>query len=127
MDFVCFRAVEIPERLQNAFAAMAGSGPAYIYQVKCRSVISIIRFDLIGFELPIRGVADPGFPHLTDNVITTSTLLVGCGKIHLWTLILPRLLVVSLRYVFWRPVGQGLIVINPLGGLGLPIWGGLQI
>jgi len=27
------RAVEIPERLQNAFAAMAGSGPAYIYQV----------------------------------------------------------------------------------------------
>lgn len=29
---VC-RTVEIPERLQNAFAAMAGSGPAYIYQV----------------------------------------------------------------------------------------------
>eukprot|EP00088_Acartia_fossae_P045727 TRINITY_DN4927_c0_g2_i3.p1 TRINITY_DN4927_c0_g2~~TRINITY_DN4927_c0_g2_i3.p1 ORF type:complete len:285 (+),score=37.46 TRINITY_DN4927_c0_g2_i3:35-889(+) len=27
------RCVEIPERLQNAFAAMAGSGPAYIYQV----------------------------------------------------------------------------------------------
>ena len=27
------RAVEIPERLQNSFAAMAGSGPAYIYQV----------------------------------------------------------------------------------------------
>jgi len=27
------RSVEIPERLQNAFAAMAGSGPAYIYQV----------------------------------------------------------------------------------------------
>merc|ERR1711872_440514 len=27
------RATEIPERLQNAFAAMAGSGPAYIYQV----------------------------------------------------------------------------------------------
>ena len=25
--------MEIPERLQNAFAAMAGSGPAYIYQV----------------------------------------------------------------------------------------------
>jgi len=24
---------EIPERLQNAFAAMAGAGPAYIYQV----------------------------------------------------------------------------------------------
>ena len=27
------RCVEIPERLQNSFAAMAGSGPAYIYQV----------------------------------------------------------------------------------------------
>jgi len=27
------RCNEIPERLQNAFAAMAGSGPAYIYQV----------------------------------------------------------------------------------------------
>jgi pyrroline-5-carboxylate reductase len=27
------RVNEIPERLQNAFAAMAGSGPAYIYQV----------------------------------------------------------------------------------------------
>ena len=54
-------------------------------------------------------------------------LLVGCGKIHLWTLILPRLLVVSLRYVFRRPGGQGLIVINPLSGLGLPNWGGLQI
>jgi len=27
------RIAEIPERLQNAFAAMAGSGPAYIYQV----------------------------------------------------------------------------------------------
>merc|ERR1719225_1790038 len=27
------RTVEIPERLQNSFAAMAGSGPAYIYQV----------------------------------------------------------------------------------------------
>jgi len=27
------RVTEIPERLQNAFAAMAGSGPAYIYQV----------------------------------------------------------------------------------------------
>jgi len=27
------RCTEIPERLQNAFAAMAGSGPAYIYQV----------------------------------------------------------------------------------------------
>ena len=26
------RCVEIPERLQNSFAAMAGSGPAYIYQ-----------------------------------------------------------------------------------------------
>ncbi len=28
-----FRCEEIPERLQNAFAALAGSGPAYIYQV----------------------------------------------------------------------------------------------
>jgi len=27
------RCTEIPEKLQNAFAAMAGSGPAYIYQV----------------------------------------------------------------------------------------------
>jgi len=27
------RCTEVPERLQNAFAAMAGSGPAYIYQV----------------------------------------------------------------------------------------------
>ena len=27
------RCVEVPERLQNSFAAMAGSGPAYIYQV----------------------------------------------------------------------------------------------
>lgn len=27
------RCVEIPERLQNAFAAMCGSGPAFIYQV----------------------------------------------------------------------------------------------
>jgi len=27
------RIAELPERLQNAFAAMAGSGPAYIYQV----------------------------------------------------------------------------------------------
>jgi len=27
------RCNEVPERLQNAFAAMAGSGPAYIYQV----------------------------------------------------------------------------------------------
>ena len=27
------RTNEIPERLQNSFAAMAGSGPAYIYQV----------------------------------------------------------------------------------------------
>ena len=26
------RCVEIPERLQNSFAAMAGSGPAYICQ-----------------------------------------------------------------------------------------------
>ena len=30
------RCVEIPERLQNSFAAMAGSGPAYIYQVHVR-------------------------------------------------------------------------------------------
>ena len=28
------RCTEIPEKLQNAFAAMAGSGPAYIYQVR---------------------------------------------------------------------------------------------
>eukprot|EP00090_Calanus_glacialis_P004541 TRINITY_DN13397_c0_g1_i1.p1 TRINITY_DN13397_c0_g1~~TRINITY_DN13397_c0_g1_i1.p1 ORF type:complete len:299 (-),score=84.75 TRINITY_DN13397_c0_g1_i1:334-1173(-) len=27
------RCVEIPERLQNAFAAMCGSGPAFVYQV----------------------------------------------------------------------------------------------
>jgi len=27
------KCTEVPERLQNAFAAMAGSGPAYIYQV----------------------------------------------------------------------------------------------
>jgi len=27
------RCVEVPERLQNSFAAMAGSGPAYIYQI----------------------------------------------------------------------------------------------
>ena len=26
------RCVEIPERLQNSFAAVAGSGPAFIYQ-----------------------------------------------------------------------------------------------
>ena len=31
------RTVEIPERLQNSFAAMAGSGPAYIYQVTTSS------------------------------------------------------------------------------------------
>merc|ERR1712029_1045700 len=27
------RCVEVPERLQNSFAGMAGSGPAYIYQI----------------------------------------------------------------------------------------------
>ena len=30
------RCCELPERLQNSFAAMAGSGPAYIYQVRSR-------------------------------------------------------------------------------------------
>ena len=52
-----------------------------------------------------------------------STSLVGCGRIHLWTLILPFLPVVTLHYVFWRQRGQGLSYYNPLGVLGLPYWG----
>ena len=41
------RCTEIPEKLQNAFAAMAGSGPAYIYQVKFgvfAAYIYLVRF-----------------------------------------------------------------------------------
>ncbi len=33
ISIIIIRVAEIPERQQNAFAAMAGSGPAYIYQV----------------------------------------------------------------------------------------------
>ena len=54
-----------------------------------------------------------GSSNLKGNVRSPSTSLVGCGKIHLWTLILPRLLVVSLHYVFWRPGGQGLSYLTP--------------
>ena len=34
------RVTEIPERLQNAFAAMAGSGPAYIYQAQLYNIMN---------------------------------------------------------------------------------------
>ena len=38
------RCTEVPERLQNAFAAMAGSGPAYIYQVRVRNRYRLLTF-----------------------------------------------------------------------------------
>ena len=37
------RCVQIPERLQNSFAALAGSGPAFIYQERIYHIIIIMK------------------------------------------------------------------------------------
>ena len=37
------RCVQIPERLQNSFAAVAGSGPAFIYQERIYHIIIIMK------------------------------------------------------------------------------------
>ena len=54
------RCVEIPERLQNSFAAMAGSGPAYIYQVLNYCCNHVKIDSLVGDRSPGRWRSDDG-------------------------------------------------------------------
>jgi hypothetical protein len=55
-----FRCEVIPERQQNAFAALAGSGPAYIYQVRvllpCRTYLYRLHLQITGTGIILHNV-----------------------------------------------------------------------